>query len=186
MRRPAQGSISGSAAKLLRKRQKSPRQPCSPSQAEPEKAAVSKDDKVDTLIERAQQAMLDRHYLDPADGSALSLYRDALILDPTNGEAAQGLQRLAGISHRAGAVVTRRPQGSTWLCKRLKPPAASVPTDSRLAALDERIASVRNELGTTQIQAALNAQNFDRAALLIEEAARAKSVPAAKLAQLRD
>jgi protein TonB len=55
-----------------------------------------------------------------------------------------------------------------------------------LAALDERIASVRNELGTTQIQAALNAQNFDRAAQLIEEAARAKSVPAPKLAQLRE
>jgi TonB family protein len=45
---------------------------------------------------------------------------------------------------------------------------------------------VRNELGTTQIQAALNAQNFDRAAQLIDEATRAKALPAAKLAQLRD
>lgn len=156
-----------------------------PSQSVPEKAAVSKDDKVDTLIERAQQAMLDRHYLDPADGSALSLYREALILDPKNGEAAQGLQRLAGI-------LIARVQSSLddrkfdVALQALETARSISPDDSRLAALDERIASVRNELGTTQIQAALNAQNFDRAAQLIEEAARAKSVPGPKLAQLRD
>jgi len=156
-----------------------------PAQAEPEKAVVTKDDKVDTLIERAQQAMLDRHYLDPADGSALSLYRDALILDPRNGEAAQGLQRLAGI-------LIARVQSSLddrkfdVALQALETARSISPDDSRLAALDERIASVRNELGTTQIQAALNAQNFDRASQLIDEAARAKSVPAPKLAQLRD
>jgi TonB family protein len=156
-----------------------------PSQAEPGKTAVSKDDKVDTLIERAQQAMLDRHYLDPADGSALSLYRDALILDPTNGEAAQGLQRLAGIliARVQSALDDRK---FDVALQALETARSISPNDNRLAALDERIASVRNELGTTQIQAALNAQNFDRAAQLIEEAARAKSVPAAKLAQLRD
>ena len=156
-----------------------------PAQTEPEKAAVTKDDKVDTFIERAQQAMLDRHYLDPADGSALSLYRDALILDPANREAAQGLQRLAGI-------LIARVQSSLddrkfdVALQALETARSISPDDSRLAVLDERIASVRNELGTTQIQAALNAQNFDRAAQLIEEAARAKSVPGPKLAQLRD
>jgi TonB family protein len=60
------------------------------------------------------------------------------------------------------------------------------PKDHRLAALDERIASLRAELGPAQIQAALNAQNFDRALQLIDEATRAKSLSAAKLAQLRD
>ena len=155
------------------------------ARAEPEKAVVSKDDKVDTLIERAQQAMLDRHYLDPADGSALSLYRDALILDPTNGEAAQGLQRLAGILiARVQSALDERKFDVAL--QALETARSISPDDSRLVALDERIASVRNELGTTQIQAALNAQNFDRAAQLIDEAARAKSVPAAKLAQLRD
>lgn len=154
-------------------------------QVEPEKTAASKDDKVDTLIERAQQAMLDRHYLDPVDGSALSLYRDALILDPTNGEATQGLQRLAGILiARVQSALDERKFDVAL--QALETARSIIPDDSRLAALDERIASVRNELGTTQIQAALNAQNFDRAAQLIEEAARAKSVPAAKLAQLRD
>jgi TonB family protein len=59
-------------------------------------------------------------------------------------------------------------------------------TDKRLAALDEKIASLRAELGPAQILAALNAQNFDRASQLIDEAARAKLLPPAKLAQLRD
>jgi TonB family protein len=164
---------------------KKPEASVQPSQTEPEKAAASKDDKVEMLIERAQQAMLDRHYLDPADGSALSLYRDALILDPKNGEAAQGLQRLAGILiARVQSALDERKFDVAL--QSLETARSISPDDSRLAALDERIASVRNELGTTQIQAALNAQNFDRAAQLIDEAARAKSVPAAKLAQLRD
>jgi TonB family protein len=59
-------------------------------------------------------------------------------------------------------------------------------TDKRLFALDEKIASMRAELGPAQILAALNAQNFDRATQLIDEAARSKSLPAVKLAQLRD
>jgi TonB family protein len=156
-----------------------------PVQAEPEKMAASKDDKVDTLIERAQQAILDRHYLDPADNSALSLYREALILDPRNGEATQGLQRLAGIliARVQSALDDRK---FDVALQALETARSISPDDSRLAALDERISSVRNEFGTTQIQAALNAQNFDRAGQLIDEAARAKSVPAAKLAQLRD
>jgi TonB family protein len=45
---------------------------------------------------------------------------------------------------------------------------------------------MRAELGPAQIMAAINAQNFDRASQLIEEAARAKSLTPAKLAQLRD
>jgi hypothetical protein len=47
------------------------------------------EENVDLLIERAQQAMLDRQYIEPAEGSALSLYRSALMLDPANGEARQ-------------------------------------------------------------------------------------------------
>jgi TonB family protein len=60
------------------------------------------------------------------------------------------------------------------------------PGDSRLSALDDRIASLRAEFGPAQILAAINAQNFDRAAQLIDEAARSKSLNNARLAQLRD
>jgi TonB family protein len=55
-----------------------------------------------------------------------------------------------------------------------------------LPALDERIAKMRDELGPAEIEAAINAQNFDRAAQLIDGAARTKSISESKIAQLRE
>jgi TonB family protein len=142
-------------------------------------------EKVDLLIERAQQAMLDRHYLDPAEGSALALYRSALLLDPTSGEASQGLQRLAEILF--AKVQSALDERKFDVALQALETARSInPGDSRLAAFDERLATLRTELGPAQIQAALNAQNFDRATQLIDEAARAKVLAGAKLNQLRD
>jgi periplasmic protein TonB len=148
-------------------------------------ATASKDEKVDLLIERAQQAMLDRHYLDPAEGSALALYRSALLLDPSSGEASQGLQRLAEILF--AKVQSALDERKFDVALQALETARSInPGDSRLAAFDERLASLRTELGPAQIQAALNAQNFDRATQLIDEAARAHVLTGAKLNQLRD
>jgi TonB family protein len=163
--------------------------PAAPSQRQaPQKVAipaVTADDKVDLLIEKAQQAMLDRHFIDPADGSALTLYRNALLLAPDNGEARQGLQRLAEIliSRVQSALDERK---FDLALQALETARSIDPGDGRLAGLDERIASLRAEFGPAQILAAINAQNFDRAAQLIDDAARAKSLNNAKLAQLRD
>jgi TonB family protein len=151
----------------------------------PQGTTASKDEKVDLLIERAQQAMLDRHYLDPAEGSALALYRSALLLDPSSGEASQGLQRLAEILF--AKVQSALDERKFDVALQALESARSInPGDSRLAAFDERLASLRTELGPAQIQAALNAQNFDRATQLIDEAARARMLTGAKLNQLRD
>jgi TonB family protein len=149
------------------------------------KAPAAADEKIDLLIEKAGQAMLDRHFIDPADGSALTLYRSALLLDPNNGEAHQGLQRLAEILFaRAQSALDERKFDVALQALEI---ARSIkPGDSRLSALDERIASLRAELGPAQILATINAQNFDRAAQLIDEAARTKSLNSAKLTQLRD
>ena len=149
------------------------------------KAALSSDEKVDVLIEKAQQAMLERHYIDPADGSALTLYRSVQLLDPQNGEARQGLQRLAEIlfARVQSDLDERKFDGAL---QALETARSINPTDSRLASLDERIASVRAEFGPAQILAAINAQSFDRAAQLIDEAARTKSLNTVKLGQLRD
>jgi TonB family protein len=149
------------------------------------KAPVSADDKVELLVEKAQQAMLDRHFIDPADGSALSLYRNALLLDPNNGEAKEGLQRLAEILF--ARVQSALDERKFDVALQAVETARSInPNDSRLSALDERIATLRAEFGPTQILAAINAQNFDRATQLIDEAARNKSLSNAKLAQLRE
>jgi TonB family protein len=143
------------------------------------------DEKVDALMEKAQQAMLDRHFIDPLTGSALSLYREVLIINPDNGEARQGLQRLAEIliARVQSALDDRKFDVALQFLETARNIDAS---DKRLSALDEKIASLRAELGPAQILAAINAQNFDRATQLIDEATRTKALPPAKLAQLRD
>jgi TonB family protein len=151
----------------------------------PGKAPAGADEKIDLLIEKAGQAMADRHFIDPAEGSALTLYRSALLLDPNNGEAKQGLQRLAEILFaRAQSALDERKFDVAL--QALETARSINPSDSRLATLDERIASLRAELGPAQILATISAQNFDRAAQLIDEAARAKSLNNAKVTQLRD
>jgi TonB family protein len=149
------------------------------------KSSSEGDEKVYALIDKAQQAMLERHYIEPASGNALSLYREVLVIDPANGEARQGLERLAEIliARVQGALDERK---FDVALQSLETARSIDATDRRLSALDERIASLRAELGPAQIVAAMNAQNFDRATQLIDEAARSKSIPAAKLAQLRD
>ena len=149
------------------------------------KSTTEADERIDVLIDKAQQAMLDRHFIDPAAGSALSLYREVLGIDSANGEARQGLQRLTEIliARVQSALDERKFEVAL---QSLETARSIDPSDRRLAALDERIASMRAELGPAQIVAAMNAQNFDRAALLIEEAAHSKAISPAKIAQLRD
>jgi TonB family protein len=151
----------------------------------PVKSRAEADAKVDELIEKAQRAMLDRHFIDPAAGSALSLYREVLIIEPDNGEALQGLQRLSEIliARVQSALDDRKFDVALQFLESARSIDAN---DRRLSALDEKIASLRAELGPAQIMAAINAQNFDRATQLIDEAARTKLLPSAKLAQLRE
>lgn len=148
-------------------------------------AVAQPSENADLLIEKAQQAMVDRHYIDPADSSALTLYKRALALEPQNGEAQQGLKRLAEILFaRAQSALDERKIDVAM--QALETARSIDSSDPRLPKLDERVASMRAELGPAQILAAINAQNFDRAAQLIEDAARGKTVGNAKLAQLRD
>lgn len=155
--------------------------------AEPPIAASSSptEEAIDTLIGRAQRAMRDRHFIDPAEGSALALYRAALAIDPSSGEAHQGLQRLAEVLlARVQSALDER-QFDVAL-QALENARSIDPSDKRLSAFDERIAKMRAELGPAEIMAAINAQNFDRAAQLIDQAARAKSMGESKLNQLRE
>ena len=143
------------------------------------------DEKVESLVEKARQAMLDRHYVDPSQDSALTLYKSTLLLDPNNGEAQQGLQRIAGILFARVQSALDERKFDVALAS-LETARNINPADVRLAALDTRIAALRAELGPAQIQAAINALNFDRAGQLIDDASRSKSLSATKLAQLRD
>jgi periplasmic protein TonB len=162
--------------------------PAAPEAAPPAEEATpaaATEEKVDALISAAQIAMRDRHFIEPAEGSALSLYRSALLLAPDNGEAQQGLRRLSEILVGRVQSALDEKQFDSAL-QALETVRSINPDDSRLAALDDRIAKMRDELGPAEIEAAINAQNFDRAAQLIDQAARAKSMSEAKLAQLRE
>ncbi len=153
--------------------------------AAPVKMNTGADEQVDSLLEKARQAMLDRHFIEPADGNALAFYQNALIYDPNNGEARQGVQRLAQILFaRVQSDLDERKFDVAL--QALETARGISPGDARLTELDARIATLRAELGPAQIQAAINAKNFDRAAQLLDEAARAKSLSSAKLNQLRD
>jgi protein TonB len=143
------------------------------------------EERVDALIDQAQRAMRDRHFIEPPEGSALSLYRSALVLDPSSGEARQGLQRLAEVllTRVQSALDERQFDAALQALENVR---SIDPGDKRLPAFDERIAKMRAELGPAEIQAAINAQNFDRAAQLIDQAARTKSLGEPKLNQLRE
>jgi TonB family protein len=156
------------------------------SQSSAESApSAAAEEKVDALISQAQIAMRDRHFIEPAEGSALSLYRSALLLDPVSGEAQQGLKRLAEVL--VGRVQSALDEKQFDAALQALETVRSIdPNDSRLPALDARIAKMRDELGPAEIQAAINAQNFDRATQLIEQATRTKSLGESKLAQLRE
>jgi TonB family protein len=147
--------------------------------------AAGTEDKVDALIAQAQRAMRDRHFIEPAEGSALSLYRSALVLAPASGEAQQGLKRLAEVlvARVQTALDEKQYEAALQALETVRNIDAG---DPRLPALDERIAKMRDELGPAEIQAAINAQNFDRAAQLIDQATRAKTVSEQKLVQIRD
>jgi TonB family protein len=147
--------------------------------------AAAVEEKVDALTSAAQIAMRDRHFIEPAEGSALSLYRSALLLAPGNGEAQQGLKRLSEIL--VGRVQSALDEKQFDAALQALESVRSIdPNDPRLPALDDRIAKVRDELGPAEIGAAINAQNFDRATQLIDQAAHAKSMSESKIAQLRE
>ncbi len=153
--------------------------------AQPVDVRAAADEQVDALLDKARQAMLDRHFIEPADGNALVLYRSVLKYDPNNGEAREGLQRLAQVLFARVQSDLDARKIDTAL-QALETARSISPDDPRLADLDVRIETLRAELGTSQIQAAINANNFDRALQLLDSAERTKSLSGAKAGQLRE
>jgi TonB family protein len=143
------------------------------------------DDPVDSLLDKATQAMLERRYIEPAENSALAYYRAVLGLDADNAEAKQGLDRLEGLlATKAQTALDQQHFESALQALEI---ARSISRDDpRLQTLDSRLSKMRSELGSTVIQAAINAGNYERAAALLDEAAQAKTLPAPQLAQLRN
>ena len=134
--------------------------------------------KVDDLLEKARGAMRERRYLEPANDNALLYYRSAAAADPNNGEAKDGLQRVASVasSRFDDSMNNGKFEDASLALANLK---VAAPTDSRIPADDLKLA-------TAQINKALNDGNIDRAAALVRQAQQSPNIPADQLTRWRN
>jgi protein TonB len=141
-------------------------------------------DEVAAMLDSARVAMREKRYIDPPAESALARYKAVLDVDPSNGEARQGLDRIAELLlGRAAAALSARDY-STAL-RALEVARSLKPDHPRLAALDAQLGERMHDLSVTQIQAALQANAFSRANNLIIQAERTGSIPAGQLEALK-
>ena len=138
---------------------------------------------LDEVLEKARLAMDERRYIEPVKNNALEHFRQVLVLDPKNAEATEGLKRLGGllIARARTALDERRFDNAL---AELEAARSIDPNDPRLVEVDARLDSMRAQTALAQIQATLAAQNFDRAAALLEAAQKDALLPPAQIAQL--
>ena len=134
--------------------------------------------KVDDLLEKARGAMRERRYLEPVGDNALLYYRSAAAADPTNGEAKDGLQRVAAVasSRFDDSMSNSKFEDASLALANLK---VAAPSDGRIPA-DEL------KLATAQINKAIADGNIDRAAALIRQAQQSPNIPADQLTRWRN
>jgi TonB family protein len=141
-------------------------------------------ERIETLLAAARAAIRERRYVDPDDDNALAHYRAVLEIDPANGEARQGLERVFEVLvGRAEASMAAREFAEAL--RSLEAARSLRPDHPRLVALDAQVGQRLADLSLAQIQAALQANAFERAATLMRQAERSGAVPPATLAQLR-
>lgn len=133
--------------------------------------------KVDELLEKARLAMRERRYLEPAGDNALLYYRSAAAADPNNGEARDGLQRVAGVaaSRFEESMSSGKFDDAAVSLANLK---VASPADSRTGPFELKLATV-------QISKVLADGNLDRAAALVRQAQGSPNIPAEQLAKWR-
>ena len=141
-------------------------------------------DEVEAMLDGARSAMREKRYIDPPADSALTRYKAVLDVDPANGEARQGVDRIAELLlARAASAITARDYSAAL--RALEVARSLKPDHPRLAQLDAQLGERMKDLTVTQIQAALQANAFARANTLIQQAERTNSIPAAQLEALK-
>ena len=123
--------------------------------------------KVDDLLEKARLAMHERRYTEPAGDNALLYYRSAIAQDPHNGEALDGLSRVAGVL--AGRVEDAISSGH------LDEAALTLASFKSAAPNDLRSGPLEQRLSSAQMSKALTDGNFERAAALLRQAQQSGS-----------
>ncbi len=133
---------------------------------------------VDELLEKARLAMRERRYTEPNGDNALLYYRSAAKADPSNGEAGDGLKRVAAVlsARFDEALSAGRYDEATLALAQLK---AATPDDERVTQLDGKLA-------TAQITKMLADGNLDRAASMVRSAQQSGAVPDAQITKWRN
>jgi TonB family protein len=130
---------------------------------------------VDELLEKARLAMRERRYTEPNNDNALLFYRSAAKADPANGEAKDGLRRVA-------AVLSAR-FDEALAAGRYDEAALSLAHLKAASSEDERIPALDAKLATAQITKMLADGNLDRAASLVKGAQQSGAVPDQQIAR---
>ena len=133
--------------------------------------------KVDELLEKARLAMHERRYTEPNGDNALLYYRSAAAADTSNGEAQDGLQRVAGVlaSRFDEAVTANRYDEAAQTLANFK---VAAPSDPRVASFEQRLYSAG-------IAKALADGNVDRANAIVRQAQQSGNASADQLAKWR-
>lgn len=155
----------------------------SPSAAAPESIAAPAAEtsivqgKVDELLEKARLAMHERRFTEPQGDNALLYYRSAAAADPSNGEARDGLQRVAGV------LAGRFDEAMT--ASRFDEAAQTLANFKAASPGDARIASFEQHLYSTEIGKALADGNPDRANAYVRQAQQSSAIAPEQLARWR-
>jgi periplasmic protein TonB len=133
--------------------------------------------KVDELLEKARLAMHERRYTEPSGDNALLYYRSATAADASNGEAQDGLQRVASVlaGRFEEALSASRYEEAGQTLANFK---AATPADARGAAFEQR-------LYAAEVSKALADGNLDRAAAYVRQAQQSGNTSAEQIAKWR-
>jgi TonB family protein len=133
--------------------------------------------KVDELLEKARLAMHERRFTEPAGDNALLYYRSAAAADVVNGEARDGLERVAGV---LAARFEEALSGG-----RIDEAVLTLANFKAASSADARIASFEQRLFSAEVYKALADGNLERAATLVRQAQQSGSVAAEQLSRWR-
>jgi protein TonB len=133
---------------------------------------------IDELLDKARIAFRERRYTDPERDNALLYYRSVLAQEPDNGEALEGLTRIAGLleGRLQSAMTEERYDEASATLARLK---LIKPGDAQLKTTEAKLAELR-------IAAALESNEADRAAALLRQATQSGVLPPERTARLRE
>lgn len=133
--------------------------------------------KVDELLEKARLAMHERRYTEPNGDNALLYYRSAAAADASNGEAKDGLQRVAGVlaGRFEETLSASRYEEAGQILANFK---SATPADPRGASFEQR-------LYAAEVSRALADGNTERAMAYVRQAQQSGSASPEQIAKWR-